>query len=292
MHQNYTAVRDYFASHPELKFAPTLYDFSEIDSIAMQAISTNLLVYRKSLNYSQGGMARVLDASLSQYKKCEAGVESMRVDMAQKWALRTNLSFYHLLEGSIYDQCFMTSNYDKKISFIWFLANALSDEFFFKLVNIIHLFIKNSHFKQLFKASGITREKMNRAVKEIDSDMYIAIAYGLRATRDHFGCTQEQIAELMGISLPTYQQYEKPTMKPRFNIINTARFGISTGIPPVALLQGTQYGKLRYMQDERWKLMREVTDGIDPNLLVELKYLVNGFFASARNIPQALMVDL
>lgn len=292
MNQYYNIVRDYLSANSDIQFKPKLYDFAPLDEAAIKALANNLLTYRRALTFSQSRMAKVLGISLSQYKKYESGLEVMRADTAQKWALHMNLSFYHLLEGSPYAQGFSTCGHDKKISHLWFLANSLSDKYFYKLINILGLFARSPHVAKELQASGITRDEVKRVLYEIEHDMFVIAGYGLRAVRDHFQYKQEYIAELLGVSTFTYQQYEKPTMSPRFNVLTVARFGVATGIDPAVVLKGSYYMKVRSLQDQRMMLMREVVEDIDAKLILKLKHLVEGYFSMATDIPEAMLVDV
>jgi transcriptional regulator with XRE-family HTH domain len=287
----YTAVEKYLAEN-KIQFNPKLVDFAAIEEEARTALAHNLNTYRKSVNLSQTDMARILGISLSQYKKYESGIVILRVDLAQKWSLRFSTPVFYLLQGSGYGKQLAGSEGDNRFNFIWFLANSLTDEYFCRLIDMLCLFLHKPHGGKKPDPSGITRVEVKKAIEEIDSKMYIAIAYGMQAIRNWMGCSQEQFAELMGVSLSTYQQYEKPVMKPRFNIFFAARCVMSLGINPLIAITGTQFAKVRHMQDTRMGLIRELVSDIDQNRLLQLKPLVLGFAEMAKQTPGALIVDI
>ncbi|HEX5056269.1 MAG TPA: helix-turn-helix transcriptional regulator [Gammaproteobacteria bacterium] len=286
----YTAVEKILAEN-KTTFTPKLIDFEPIEREARKALADNLCLYRKSVNLPQARMARIFGVSLSQYKKYETGEEIVRVDLAQKWSLRFNTPFFYLLEGSGYGRGLTSSETDNRLNFIWFLANSLSDEYFSKLIDVLCTLTGKPRPAKTPEPTGITREHLHKVIEEIDNQMYIAIAYGMQAIRNWFGGSQQQFAELMGVSLSTYQQYEKPVMKPRFSIFIAARYGLGTGVNPLLAVAGTRYAKVRYMQNERMALIREIVSDIPQDRLTQLKPFITGFAGMAKQTPGALIVD-
>jgi transcriptional regulator with XRE-family HTH domain len=289
-HHYYTAVEKILAEN-KTQFTPRLIDFSQIEEAARKALAENLCTYRKSVNLPQARMAKIFGVSLSQYKKYETGAEIVRVDLAQKWSLRFSTPFFYLLQGSGYGKGLTSSDTDNRLNFIWFLANSLTDEYFTKLIDVLSTITGKPRPAEALQPSGITRAHLLRVIEEIDSQMYIAIAYGMQAIRNWFGGSQEQFAELMGVSLSTYQQYEKPVMKPRFSIFIAARYGMGTGVNPLLAVAGTEYAKVRFMQNERMALIREMVADISEERLTQLKPFITGFEGMAKRTPGALITD-
>jgi transcriptional regulator with XRE-family HTH domain len=286
----YTAVEKILAEN-RTQFTPRLIDFAPIEKEARKALADNLCLYRKSINLPQARMAKIFGVSLSQYKKYETGEEIVRVDLAQKWSLRFSTPFFYLLQGSGYGKGLTSSDTDRRLNFIWFLANSLTDEYFSRLVDVLCTLTGKPRPAKALQPSGITRVHLLRVIEEIENKMYIAIAYGMQAIRNRFGGSQEQFAELMGVSLSTYQQYEKPVMKPRFSIFIAARYGLGTGVNPLLAVAGTEYAKVRFMQNERMALIREMVADIAQDRLAQLKPLITGFAGMAKQTPGALIVD-
>lgn len=285
----YTAVEKFLAEH-KIQLTPKLIDFSRIEAEARKVLADNLCSYRKSVNLSQTSMANILGISLSQYKKYESGAEILRVDLAQKWSLRFNMPVFYLLQGSGYGKYLAGNDPDNRLNFIWFLANSLTDEYFHKLIDMLGLFLQKPQTAKTLEPSGITREAIKEANDEIENKMYIAIAYGMQAIRKWFGYSQEQFAELMGVSLSTYQQYERPTITPRFSIFFAARCAVSLGIDPLITISGTRFAQVRHMQNARMALIRQIVSDIDEARLAPLKPLVQGFAEMAQQIPGALLI--
>jgi transcriptional regulator with XRE-family HTH domain len=291
MHPYYAAVEKFLAEQ-QVQITPRLIDFPAIETEARKVLADNLCQSRKSVNLSQTAMARIFGISLSQYKKYESGREVLRIDLAQKWALRFSRPVFYLLQGSGYGKYLAGSDGEDQFEFIWFLANSLTDEYFSKLVDLLCLFTRKPRTGKMPEPSGITRAMIDEVLDEIENRIYIAIAYGMQAVRKWFGYSQEQFAELMGVSLSTYQQYEKPTMKPRFNIFFAARCVISMGINPLVTIAGTRFARIRHMQNARMTLVREVVAGIEPEQLQRLRPLIKGFAETAKQTPGALIVDV
>jgi transcriptional regulator with XRE-family HTH domain len=287
----YTAVEKFLAENG-IQYTPKLIDFPVIEKGAAKALARNLSSHRKSLHLSQTNMARMLGISLSQYKKYESGIEILRLDLAQKWSLRFSMPVFHLLQGSGYAANPAHVDANGRLGFLWFLANSLNDDYFRKLADMLCLFAQQPRAWMAPEPSGITRDYVNSVIEEIESTTYIAIAYGMQAIRKWFGASQEQFAELMGVSLSTYQQYEKPTMNPRFNLFVAARCVMSMGINPLVAIAGTRFAKVRLMQDARMTLIREIVADIDPQRLAGLQPLGKGFAEMVKYVPGALIVDV
>ncbi len=292
MNDQYKAVLDMFERNPQLEFKPRLIDFEEFEAQALGILGDNLLEYRKSVNLSQSNMAKILGVSLSQYKKYEQGLDVLKIDMAQRWSLRFCTPFFHLLQGSVYDSGEITHRMDKQYNFIWFLANSLTDDYFGRLVEMICLFVDKNYKPKAPEPSQIERRDIEKVLTEINEKMYIIIAYGLQAFRAHFNVNQEKMAELLNISLATYQQYERPTMNPRMHMFIAARFYVAAGINPLFILHNTHYSRVRNMQNERMTLLQEIIDNMDEERMMELKPLVNGFATMAKSVPGATIVDI
>jgi transcriptional regulator with XRE-family HTH domain len=290
-HSHYYTAAQKVLAETRAEFRPRLIDFEPIEVEARRALADNLCLYRKSVNLPQARMARIFGVSLSQYKKYETGEEIVRVDLAQKWSLRFNTPFFYLLEGSGYGRGLTSSETDNRLNFIWFVANSLSDEYFDKLIDVLCTVAGKPRPAKSPQPYGITREHLHQVIEEIETRMYIAIACGMQAIRNWFGGSQQQFAELMGVSLSTYQQYERPVMKPRFSIFIAARYGLGTGVNPLIAVAGTQYARIRFMQNERMALIREIVADIAEERLEQLKPFVTGFAAMAKRTPGALIVD-
>ena len=99
------------------------------------------------------------------------------------------------------------------------------------------------------------------------------------------------MAELVGVSRSTYQQYEKKSMNPRINLLIAGRFLLATGISPLALLKGTKYSEVRYAQEERMALLWKAIEALTPEKTKELEPLISGFFDMAKELPGAIITD-
>lgn len=271
------------------QFSPKHLDFEKIEKGVPDILAKNLASTRKSAGYSQSKMAEILGVSLTQYKKYEMGTEILKIHMAQKWALRFGKPFFYLLQNSNYDLA--PREAINEISFKWNLANSLSDYYFMKLLDIVWLFSDTQPAEKPLIKRKITREMVKEAIDELDNSIYISIAKGVRAFRERFDISQDQMAELVGVSRSTYQQYEKETMSPRINLLIAGRFLLATGISPLVLLKGTKYSEVRYAQEERMALLWRAIETLTPEKTKELEPLISGFFDMAREIPGATIAD-
>lgn len=268
------------------KPAPVL--FSNDEQRTKAAIATNMASNRKLANLSQAQVAKSLGVSLSQYKKYEAGLDTMRVDIAQRWGMIFTQPIFHLLKGSEFEKHLPIIHYDNELNYLWCLANSLTDEHFAIFLNTLIPYSGGKHADaKKFSNSGITHEKIGLVINECQEEIYIAIAYGLRAMRDYFCWCQEHVAELIDVSLSTYQEYEKPEPYPRFSLLVAARFTVATQVDPLIILGATEYSQVRQMQNQRLELVRQVINDIDPVLFLQIRPLIDGFAKSVKRIPDA-----
>ncbi|MFL0810071.1 MAG: helix-turn-helix transcriptional regulator [Agarilytica sp.] len=278
--------------YPKEHKAKTI-SFQKQEQHTKAAMANNMASNRKLANLSQAQVAKSLGVSLSQYKKYESGLDTMRIDVAQRWSMVFSQPVFHLLQGSEFEQYLPSIKYDKELNYLWCLANSLTDKYFSILLNNLLQFASGQHANVAsFSNSGITQEKMTQVRQESQDNIYVAIAYGLRAMRDYFSWSQEYTAAVIGVSLSTYQDYEKPEPFPRFSVLVSARFTVATQIDPLIILGATHYSEVRKMQNARLELVRSILDDIDPILLLQIRPLIDGFSKSVTRIPEARLTIL
>ena len=268
-------MKSVIADDIDQQFSPKEINFDPMEVNVADIVAENLHSSRKAAEVSQSNLAKVFGVSLSQYKKYEQGLEVLKIDHAQKWSLRFGAPFFQLLKHSGYQLPF--NEFEDTLNFKWFRANSLTHEYFLKLIDIVHLFAGEQLTPSDLEVVRIEKEEMDAAMDELDNKIYISIAKGLKCFRQRFDISQDRMACLLGISKSTYQQYEKETMKPRFSMTMASRFYLATNVSPLALLKGTTYSRIRYMQEQRMEALLRLAEDIGKHQLAHMRPLVNGF---------------
>ena len=283
----YKAVREFWDSSPDKTINERRLTLAYHDELTKHHLADNLMRFRRHLLLSQSAMAGLLHVSLSQYKKYESGQEIMRYDVAMRLSLKCGLPNFCLLRGSPYaDYIPLPAEY---VGFdrVWFYANTLTDTYFNRLCQVLACFI-DTPFTPATLKSGVTIEDFDGALAESEDRIYLAIAQGIRALRDHLGFSQEYVAECMDVSLSRYQEYERATTRPRFNLLVAARYGIAMGINPFHVLVGTKFAKVRTMQNARIAAIQEIVQHVDDDTIHSFMPMVEGFYSSVKNLPNAI----
>ncbi len=287
----YLPVQKFFQNHPEINIEPRALRLAQHDKDARQSVAANLIRFRKSQKLSQGAFAGLLDVSLSQYKKYESGSESIRLDVAHRLSLKCGMPIFHLLFGTKYAEYLDLPEAFAKFERIWFYANLLTDEYFEKLCRVLLCFTKTQPLIEI-PPSGISREDFTASLEENIDDIYLATSYGIKAARVHFELSQEHVAELIDVSLSTYQEYEKPANRPKYSLFVAARYCLCLGINPFHVLLNTHYAKIRQMQNARIDIIQRILDDIDENTLYSLTPTVEGFYETIKDLPDSLFFEI
>lgn len=277
---------EYLENNPGLGVKENYIDFANYDENAKIHIASNLTAFRKRLGLSQAGMCQLLDISTSQYKKYESGSEVIRNDIVQKLSLKCGLPMFDLLARSQYAPLLGVDDEYSGLHKVCFYANSLTDEYFEKLCKLLLSFstLEKEFFVEL---SNINQHDFELALQENGEAIYIAIGEGIRAARHFFDYSQEQIADLIGVSVSTYQEYEKASQRPRFNMLTPARYVVGTGIPPLVVLCGTHYAKIRFMQNTRIEIIKKILCSMDSNVSHGLYPMVDGFIETVKSLPES-----
>lgn len=288
----YAAALAHLQQHPELICTSRTIEFRLYEADARRHIADNLLGFRTSLNLSQEKFARLLGISRSQYRKYETGEETIRLDIAQRITLKCGLPLFHLLQKSKYETLIKLPPKNPWFDRILFYANSISDSCFIQLCEILTICTDNKKPLASYQISHLTQADFASALAENEQSIYIAIAEGIRAIRVFFNLTQEDLAELMCVSTNTYQEYEKPVQKPRFNMLMAVRWTVATGIHPFVALAGTRFVKIRHMQAQRLEVMETLLSACSDRELCNLLPLIEGFYLSIKNRQDSLLFSL
>lgn len=291
--KNYLAVSSFLKETPSLKVNINNRFLARHDASSRERVAKNLAEFRKALNVSQSRVAELIDISLSQYKKYESGLENIRYDVAACISLRFGLPMTHLYKGSIYAQYLELpvdyyNGYDK----IWFYINSMSDEYFEKLCRILHCLVGSKALDFSIEKYSITLENYELALDENKNDIYYILAQSLKIIRKHFNISQEEAADAVELSLSSYQAYEKLSNRPRFNLFVAARFTVSAQLPSGIGLIGTEFIKLKKLQNSRIEKIQTILADVDANTLKNISPFIDSFYEMITKIPAALLFDL
>lgn len=289
--QYYLPVKTFFLENPDIKAVPRALGLAEYDKDARQQVAANLARFRKNQGLSQSGLAKLLNVSLSQYKKYESGCESIRLDVAHRMSLKCGVPIFHLLFNTKYADYLALPKAFANFDRIWFFANLLTDEYFEKLCRVLLCFAEGMDELEI-PASGITPEDFQLALSENSDDIYLATSVGIKAAREHFDFSQEYVAEVMEVALSTYQEYEKAANRPKYNLFIAARYCICLGINPFHVLINTHYRRIRLMQNQRIEVIQKIVDNIGDERTGLLFPLVEGFYDSIKDFPNSLYYRL
>jgi|GEM_PF-6986613 len=288
----HSATLQFLQQHPDISILEKSLEFDQFDKCAKKHISCNLLTYRRILGLSQDGLAKLLNVSRSQYRKYESGDETIRLDVGMRLSLKCGLPIFHLLQNSNYDPYLELPQKNEALDRIWFYGNSVTDDVFIKLCKTLAIFLNKADMPIDYQPVNLCSEDFDKAIDENENEIYSAIGEGILAVRHHFKYSQEQVANLMGISVATYQEYEKGNQRPRFNLLMSARWVISLGVHAFVPLAGTQYAKIRLMQNQRIELLLSILEGCSNEQLDALTPLIEGFYQSIRHQSEALMFEL
>ena len=277
----------------EVEIRPAIHSFSKYDVHIKNTIARNLMTLRKDLGYSQLHFSKLIEVSLSQYKKYEAAAEIIRLDVAHRIALKLGYPIFHLFNGSPYDQFLDVPPENRRLRKLCYFSNSLTDAYFSQLCKILSTFSRAGGSAGIDAPhSGLVEQDFERALEENHTSIYTAIGEGIRAVRHYLDMSQESAAGHMGVALKTYREYEKASQRPRFNMLASAHYIIGMGVHPFYVLYGTHFVKVRKMQNSRIEVLIGIAQSIDSEVLTELGPLIDGFFESIRNLPNAQFYPL
>jgi len=285
----YQATLDMLESNPTL-MAPRHFDFETYEKPTLKQLSKNLQAFRKTLGESQESFSKKIEISRPQFRKYESGEDVIRLDVAHRISIKFGLPVFFLVANSPYQALLNLPNTNSSFDKIWRYANTLDDVFFLKLCSVLETYIGSNNTIQASDLPNASNLNYDVALKENREAIYVAIAEGIKAVRQYFSCSQEDIAELMGISLSTYREYEKPTQRPRYNLLVSIRWTASTGIHPFYILAGTELLKVRNFQNKRIDALLKLFSQLSSKHLAELVPLVEGFYQSCSLKENALLL--
>lgn len=187
-------------------------------------IGANLMNLRYRLKLKQGKAADLMGLSRTQWRKYEAGIETLRADTAMSWCLLTGVSFYRLFCGTILE---------KNLPYIRFLQNF--DELS-PLINLVDGVADRA--SQVLPLDPQVTAWMRDELREEGA---LILGTSLRAVRQQAGFTQEQFAAALGVSLSAYQNYEKHRQPSRFSLVFAARLLHLTDISPTEMFRTSRF---------------------------------------------------
>lgn len=282
------SVQHAHKNNASTNFMPQHINFDPFEKDIKKVVSKNLTFFRKALGFTQSGMAKKLNLSFAQYRKYEAGLDIPRLDFGTRWALEIGLPMYYLLNGSGYEKLFPAHYLTHSMQLIYSKANTLSDQGFSRLTQGLIAFLCINDFTCDYIPPGMNRNNYQKALHELESrEYYSKISENIKTFRLSFGLSQEYMAELIGISISTYQTVEKPSTCPRGSMIYATRFMLSTGVNPSALIQGLAVCLIRNIQDARLKLFRKMIKLVDKKQLPMVCDVANGMFEALSKDPMA-----
>ena len=278
----YTKTREFLESDSSpINTVPI--DFRGFEDDLRLHIARNLTSLRKDIGFTQPQFANFLEISLSQYKKYETSSEIIRFDISQRISLKLGYPNMYLLRNSKFHETLRLPTRLFEYGKMWYFANSLLDEKFEQFCKMLTALFDISSPMREFTPSGITKRDFNIALEENENSIYCAISHGLRAIRHHINLSQQEVADLIGVSVNTYQEYEKPDNKPRFNIAVASRYLSSIQVNPLYIIAFTSYTKIRMMQNTRMEALQDILKEIKQRDLDLAHPVIDSFFCYIRN---------
>ncbi len=214
------------------------HDFQKLEDGLKQDIAGNLIVVRMKRRITQTRMASLMGVSRAQWRKYESGAEMLRIDAAIYWCLLTGVSISRLFYGTAYEACLHPALRQPSLDGISHLVCQLDDSTFIELTTSLcrSFGLSMAPLRLLRPAQNIS---MDAVKEELATSLLPRIGQGLKHFRLRLDITQEQMAEMLNISLSSYQQYEKAQAVTRFSVACAARFLHATRLDPLILIEGS-----------------------------------------------------
>lgn len=285
----------YDASIKMLESKPTIisprhFDFESYEVPTLKIMSKNLADFRKVLGESQLSLSEKIGISRPQYRKYEQGVDVIRLDIAHRMSIKFGFPVFFLVSNSPYQALLNLPNRSLPFDTIWRYSNVLNDEYFLKLCKILHHYIGSENPINTSNLPGARGLNFELALKENREYSYIAISEGITAVRHYYELSQEEVAGYMGIALSTYREYEKPSQRPRFNLLTSIRWTASLGVHPFYALAGTELYKVRELQNQRIEVLMQLLCKLSEAQIKGLIPLVKGFYDAAAPVEGSLLL--
>ncbi|MFT7559917.1 MAG: transcriptional regulator with XRE-family HTH domain [Flavobacteriales bacterium] len=237
-----------------------------------RSVACALLQVRKARSLTQAKMANAMGLSLGQWKKYESGAEVLRTDTAIRWCLYTGVSFYRLFCDSVYRASFPSRLCQKSLDGISDRVCALSDSQFKAFVSALE-----GRFGVI--SEGCTdvngEESPSSGVEPSIEGFYKAFSRGLRRYRSGVSGTQEILSNRFGVSMSSYQQYERETDTPRFGVNLLLRVVLTTGKSPDEFIDGGDLGGRLRENDRRISMVKHIVERVEPSLRDDLSQIVD-----------------
>lgn len=263
--------------------APNSVNFERLEASLSAQLGNNLKCLRQSFGYTQNQHAKILGVSLSQYRKYEAGKDIPRFHTICRWSMLTGASFYSLFKGTGYETLLPEYLCSWKLLPFNHVIARLKDQPFMALVNLTQsLQLTQEIVIAKTPLLGLDEMNFDQAFNELERDSYIMIALQLRLFRQRRGYTQELMAEMLGININSYRNYENPNMAPKFSVVFALRFFLVFGIHPTSLMPDSQFYQVLSQQLSRLKFLASTIHQLSDRQFQQLKTI----FASVEALAQ------
>ncbi len=242
------APRLYSLNHPAPVFARNPRESAgavptEIpDDRSLRArIGINLMNLRYRLGLKQGKAADLMGLSRTQWRKYEAGIETLRTDTAMSWCLLTGVSFYRLFCGTVVEKNHshirLLPNFDELSPLISPEAGSVDSQ---PQTGIDQQILPCDPDK-----TGQMRDELRREGARI-------LGTSLRAVRHQSNFTQEHFADALGVSLSAYQNYEKHQKPSRFSLVFAGRLLHLTSLSPCDLFRSSKFHEVYSAREKQF----------------------------------------
>ncbi|PSW22244.1 XRE family transcriptional regulator [Photobacterium sanctipauli] len=189
------------------------------DTECVQHVGNNLRQFRTATQLTQQSQANAMQVSIAQYRKYERGIDLPKMHSAARWSVLFGAPISLLFRNTCYQATF----------------DEQPAPYFFGVYHAITHASPNTFQALLQLTNEITGQPLEHCFREtpesdiqqvlgnIDEHYYTSVAKNLLLIRQSLSFSQEKMAELLGLSLSTYKQYEKLSNTPKIPVTFSAR---------------------------------------------------------------------
>lgn len=231
------------------EYRPRELDFAPLEADIGVCHARNMRRLRAELGWGQNTLSEAMGVSRTQYRNYENGDAFPRMSTTARFMQQTGVPFPYFFLGSDYEHLFASLHIRAEWLPLQIFAGRASDIQFDALVDIIA-----EHQQRRFSKPEVLTVFAWPDAEEVQAELdqyYDLVANGLRQFREIVGCSQEDMAVMLGTTQRTLSRYEDSGEEPHFSVLMALRLWAATGVAPIWLTYGTCFFRMRMLQHER-----------------------------------------
>ncbi|MCH8552199.1 MAG: helix-turn-helix domain-containing protein [Natronospirillum sp.] len=254
------------------EYKPRMLDFTALEVGIGECYAQNLRRLRAEFGWGQMTISDVMGVSRTQYRNYEQGGSFPKMSTTARFMQVTGVPFPYFFLGSAYESLFSTLHIRSDWLPLQIFAGRASDIQFAALVDILEEHLD----RKLAKPEILTVFSWPEATDvqaELDQ-YYELVAQGLRQFREVVGCSQDDMAEMLGTTQRTLCRYEDSGEEPHFSVVMALRLWAATGIAPIWLMYGTCFFRMRMLQHQRMGFLGSLLNDVPARSREQITNLV------------------